>query len=169
MPCLSFSFSRRGHRRREYFLSAARARRRRQNCLAHPPRRAFSRGVFPAKRLSNLHVKESRGTLLRSNRSRAARRRRQTDGLRWHCVRDSDAARNPCHAIIRPLPTDLHLRRAIARNGSSNRPPHSSVSAGFRIAPSCARSPGRERRAVHSSCCFNESRRYRLVLFLWQG
>src|SRR5512132_307929 len=184
MLYLSSSFSPRERRRRECFSLGAPARPPRRSRLAHPRRIEFSREAFPAKRLSNRRAKESRGTLSRSNRSRAARRRRQTGDLRWSgsltpalpklvalCHRghrprlqQSDAVHNPCHATIRRLPTDRRLRRAIARNASLNQRLHSSVSVGFQTGSSRAKSRGREERAFHSSQ-FSELKRYRLLLF----
>jgi hypothetical protein len=107
------SFSLRGHRHHECFLWDEPAQRPLRSCLARPLRREFSQEAFRATCLNNRHAKESRERLHCSNRSRAATPRRQTDGLQSRCVRDWDAARNPCRATIRRLPRG---RRSSPRN-----------------------------------------------------
>src|SRR5205085_5979459 len=79
--------------------------------------------------------KESRGKLLRSNLARVTRPRRQKGDLPSDFAPGSDAARNPCHAKARLLPTNRRRRRGFGRSVSLNPPPRSNGAANFPIGP----------------------------------
>src|SRR5205085_3537818 len=79
--------------------------------------------------------KESRGKLLRPNLARVTRPRRQKDDLPSGFAPRSDAARNPCHAKARLLPTNRRRRRGFGRSVSLNPPPRSNGAANFPIGP----------------------------------
>src|SRR5262249_36038548 len=108
---------------------------RRQSCSTHRLRAASSPSDFPEQLRNNPRAIEPRDKLLRSNRSRVAISRRQTDDLQSNYAPGLDVFHNPCRAASRPLPKDRHLRRVAARNISLNRRPRNNVFADFPISP----------------------------------